>query len=202
MTRRPDMVLAVWIAAFQISGCDDPFERMIEQPRLDVWEPSGFLPGGIGTQPPPPGTVPRHVDILPRSVEQGLAGDGQPVSTIPIAIDADDLVSGYRRYRVLCAPCHGPGGHADTPIARDMSLRRPPSLVDDPVRSFPPGRVYRAIIDGYGLMPSYGARLGTRERWQVVAFVQALQLSQRVRLDELPPNVQRKFRDAMKRSSQ
>ena len=197
MMRAPGWCLAVSLAAVVAPACDgDPFERMIDQARLDTWEPSVHFEDGIGTRPPPDGTVPRDQEILTGAVEQGLSPGGLPVSSVPISIDVDDLAFGLERYHVLCSPCHGIAGDSNTAVARDMVLRRPPSLVDEPVRSHPPGRIYRAMVDGYGLMPSYASRLPIRDRWRVVAFVEALQLSQRAQLEQLPPEMRRKFRDA------
>jgi mono/diheme cytochrome c family protein len=68
-----------------------------------------------------------------------------------------------------------------------MELRRPPSLVADPVRAFPDGRIYSVIDEGYGLMPAYRQELAVDERWAVVAYVRALALASATRLDELPP---------------
>ena len=79
-----------------------------------------------------------------------------------------------------------------------MSLRKPPSLVDDPVRSFPPGRVFQVITDGYGLMPSYASALAVDERWAVVAYLRALTLSAHVTLDALPAAERRRAEEALR----
>ncbi len=74
-----------------------------------------------------------------------------------------------------------------------MPLRKPPSFLDPAARGWTDGRIFRAISQGYGLMPSYASRFGVEERWAVVGYVRALQASQGVPLRELPPELQRAF---------
>jgi mono/diheme cytochrome c family protein len=66
-----------------------------------------------------------------------------------------------------------------------MSLRKPPSL--HAYREVADGYIYQVITEGFGLMPSYAAELTVQERWAVVAYVRALQLSQNATLEQLPP---------------
>ena len=66
-----------------------------------------------------------------------------------------------------------------------MGLREPPSLVDLP--PYPDGYYYDVISVGYGLMPAYAEKLTPEQRWAVVAYVRALQESQRARLEDVPP---------------
>jgi hypothetical protein len=71
-----------------------------------------------------------------------------------------------------------------------MELRRPPAIAGVAARALPVGRVYQVIGEGYGLMRSYAEDLGApEERWSVVAYLQALQVSSSVPLDALPPEV-------------
>jgi hypothetical protein len=68
-------------------------------------------------------------------------------------------------------------------------LRRPANLVTAPYLDYPPGRIFNTITQGYGLMRSYAGELPIADRWAVVAYVQALQLSQHAELDALPAQV-------------
>ena len=77
------------------------------------------------------------------------------------------------------------------PVAINMSLRRPPSL--HAFRDVPDGHVFRVISEGFGLMPSYAAELSIEDRWAVVAYVRALQLSQYATVDQVPPDVRGKL---------
>ena len=97
------------------------------------------------------------------------------------------LDTGRKRYDITCGTCHGPLGDGDSIVARQMALRPPPSLhryVDRPA-----GYIYEVITKGFGMMASYAAELTVEERWAVVAYVRALQLSQSTPAVELPPDV-------------
>ena len=97
------------------------------------------------------------------------------------------LQTGRKRFEIICATCHGLVGDGRSLVARNMSLRPPPSLHD--YASRPDGYIYQVITRGFGLMPSYSAELPVEERWAVVAYVRALQLSQRSNLAASPPAV-------------
>jgi mono/diheme cytochrome c family protein len=70
-----------------------------------------------------------------------------------------------------------------------MQLRKPPSLLTADIASFPPGRLYHVITVGYGLMPANDYQLGPEQRWAVVAYLKALERSQRVKVRDLPVDV-------------
>lgn len=198
MNRLATALLVLACACNQQHGLDFDLNRMIYQPKVDVYEPVPELPGGTSMQVPPQGTVARDAVIATRPIEDGLGADGQPVAEIPVSISKSQLAAARNHFMIYCKPCHGATGDADTPVARVMQLRKPPPLVVDPVRSYPPGRIYRAITNGYGLMPTYADRLSMSQRWGVVAYVQALQLARNVRLDELPPEVRDRTRKALR----
>ncbi len=184
-----------------LGGCENPvsaigFERMIDQPRGKAFKASPYFADGRLMRTPPAGAVP--IDGAgSRDRMLGLAGDTY-ASTIPIAVDRALLRRGQDRFEVYCATCHGSTGDGKSIVAAHMSLRKPPSLVDDPVRSFPPGRVFQVISDGYGLMPSYASALVVDERWAVVAYLRALTLSAHVTLDTLPAAERRRAEEALR----
>jgi hypothetical protein len=68
-----------------------------------------------------------------------------------------------------------------------MSLRPPPSLLE--LAGRPDGHFFQVVSQGFGLMPSYASEIGVEERWAVVAYLRALQLSQRARLDLAPAEI-------------
>jgi mono/diheme cytochrome c family protein len=100
------------------------------------------------------------------------------------------LELGHKRFDITCGTCHGPLGDGDSIVARQMSLRPPPSLhkyVDRPA-----GYFFEVITRGFGMMASYAAELSIEERWAVVAYIRALQLSQGVPARELSPEQRQK----------
>jgi len=138
---------------------------------------------------PPEGTVPRSRPMVAPEVGAGVR-DGVLVDRVPVPVTRALVLRGQSRYEIFCATCHGSTGSGNTQVAENMRLRPPPPLVLPPVRDYPAGRIFRAVSEGYGLMRAYDAELSLDDRWAVVAYVQALQLSQQVALDALPPAMQ------------
>lgn len=179
------------LAALGASACDEgrvDFERMLTQNKLEPYEPSPHFSDGVGMRQPPEGTVHRGAITGNEPLRDGTQ-DGVYVTEFPLPIDRDTLARGENRFLVFCAPCHGVLGDGRSQVAENMQLRPPPSLHEQRLRDYPVGRIYSVIRQGYGLMPSYAADLSVEDRWAVVAYVQALQLSQNLRLAELPPDL-------------
>jgi mono/diheme cytochrome c family protein len=186
--------LALALAA---AGCDtretlvtpEPhLERMLDQKRADPYEANDFFRDKKTMQRPPEGTVP-YEELPARSdLVLGVA-DGGFLAQIPIPVTRGLVDNGRHQYGVFCAPCHGTLGDGTGPVAFNMRLRKPPSLVDAPVTGYPPGQIYSTIAVGYGLMPSYATQLDVDDRWGVVAYVEALQVAHRSKVDNLPAAV-------------
>ena len=199
MTSRTTLLLAVFTVA--LSGCENPvtaigFERMLDQPRGKAFKASPYFADGRLMRTPPAGVVPVDA-VSSRVLTLGLEGNAY-ASTLPVAVDGALLRRGHERFEVYCATCHGSTGDGTSIVATHMSLRKPPSLVDAPVRSFPPGRVFEVISNGYGLMPSYASALAPPERWAVVAYLRALTLAAHVELDQLPPADRHRAEEALR----
>lgn len=168
------------LALAGLTGCPrlDPMWR---QPKQKAYEAG---PRGAGMATPPAGTVP-YGALAPAPVATGLAPDGTPLRSAPVAVTAELLARGRSRYEVHCAVCHGVLGDGESQLALNMSLRKPPSLHD--YRDVGDGHLYRVITSGFGLMASYASELSVEDRWAVVAYVRALQLSQHASLEQVPP---------------
>jgi mono/diheme cytochrome c family protein len=178
--------IAAGALAVALSGCmwegwarapEPGLERMIEQPRVDAYESTEVLPGGLALQSAPEGTSPFAREEPPSPPQLTLASLGR----------------GRASFEIHCAPCHGLDGRAETPIAEDMTLRAPPSLSSADVVSLTDARIARVIREGFGLMPSYAVALDDVQRGEVVAYVRALQLRDRVRVASLPLSMQREL---------
>ena len=164
------------------------FERMLTQRNVRPYEEARFFADNRAMRPPPEGTIDRGRMVGRPALTDGVAGGGY-VRALPVPIDAALVARGRDRFELFCAACHGLRGDGVSEVARQMELRKPPSLLDEPVRGFPPGRVFQVISLGYGLMPSYAAELPVADRWATVAYLGALQLSQATPLAQLPPAV-------------
>ena len=171
-----------------LAGCPglDPLQR---QQKVKPYQASTFWKDGLAMRVPPAGTVQfRAADAaVDPAVVTGLGPDGKPVARSPLALTPDLLALGRRRFDVSCAVCHGLLGDGESQVAINMSLRRPPSL--HAYRDVADGYLFQVITDGFGLMPSYAAELSVRERWAIVSYVRALQLSQAASVAQVPPDV-------------
>ena len=148
----------------------DPLDR---QPKLRPYAESTLSPDGRAMRAPPVGAVPREREL-----------PGLPPEVTPALV-----ALGRARFDVVCAPCHGVAGDGDSIIAGKMGLRPPPSLHEARLRELSAASIYEVITDGYGLMPRLSPRLQPHERWAVIAYVRALQLSQSLPLADAPAPV-------------
>lgn len=174
-------MLALVLAA---PACDWDFERMVDQPKYEPYEYNEYFPDRTTMQRPPEGTVAWSAITGPPELTRGKSG-GAYVEKIPVDLSRAVLARGKNRYEIFCAACHGLTGYGNTQVAENMKLRPPPSLHSEAIRSYPPGRLYQVATEGYGLMPGYKEELTVPDRWAVVAYLQALQLSQHVEAVEM-----------------
>jgi mono/diheme cytochrome c family protein len=190
--RRGRLPAAIALAAFaacrteQTIVTPDPhLERMLVQEKALPYGTSPILPNGMTMQSPPEGTLPVTTPESDSLVASG-ASAGHFADRIPIRIDRARIDRGESQFDTICAACHGARGDGVSAVARKMALRKPPSLVAADIRAYPPGRIFRAVRDGYGLMPSYAEALSVDDAWAVVAYVRALQWAQGIPAADLP----------------
>jgi mono/diheme cytochrome c family protein len=167
------------------------------QARVNSYSESEFYSDRLAMREPPKGSVPRERVVLNAALSSGKTGPGPTdpyVTTFPLKVDRPLMMLGKKRYDITCGTCHGPVGDGDSIVARQMSLRPPPSLHNYIDR--PPGYIYEVITKGFGMMASYAGELSVRERWAVVAYIRALQLSQATPLDKAPPEARAQLQEA------
>lgn len=114
-----------------------------------------------------------------------LADNSGFVMTVPpsaIALSGDyakALARGQERFNIYCAPCHSRTGDGKGMVARVQNgFAKVTSLHDKTVREMPDGQLYATITNGVRVMPSYAAQIPLADRWAIVAYVRALELSQ------------------------
>lgn len=144
-------------------------------------------------RPFPPGTVARgHLDendALDRGIENGHWVEKFPVPVTPALV-----ARGQERFGIYCTPCHGLAGYGDGIVAaRADRLQEgtwvPPASMHAPsVMARPVGHIFNTITNGIRTMPSYGAQIPVADRWAIVAYVRALQLSQHAPIADLTPD--------------
>jgi len=185
--------LGVLAVAGPLTGCSVDFQGwagMKDQPKAMAYRESGVFEDERAMRVPPPGTVPREYMGRSRRVRTG--GDTVETSAgIPVALTREFVEEGHRSFDIYCATCHGVRGDGASPVARKMGLRAPPSLLELP--AYADGHYFNVVGQGFGLMPGYAEKLTPEQRWAVVAYVRALQASQRVRLEDVPPEVRERL---------
>jgi mono/diheme cytochrome c family protein len=181
----PLAVASLLAASFTAAGCDeDALNPMsARQPRIAAYGGSDFYADGMGMRQLPPGTVPRERITGDSGLTSGKVG-ANFVTTFPVKVDEALLRLGQKRYNITCGTCHGPLGDGDSIVAKQMSLKAPPSLMTFADR--PVGYIFEVATFGHGLMASYAAELPIKERWAVVAYVRALQRSRTATLEQAP----------------
>ncbi len=180
--------------AVVLAGCPVDWQGwagMKQQPKALPYRESSFFADERAMRQPPPGTVPRdrrgksRLFLTGRDASDGGSPDGGYIDAIPLTLTREVVESGQKSYDIYCATCHGVLGDGASQVARNMGLRVPPSLLELP--EYPNGYYFVVISEGYGLMPAYSEKLSPEQRWAVVAYVRALQRSQRARLEDVPP---------------
>jgi mono/diheme cytochrome c family protein len=184
-TRSALFVGLVISAAISATGCDEDLINPManRQPRVNAYGASDFYSDGLGMRAPPEGTVPRQRLTGNPAMTTGKEG-ASFVTAFPMKVDEAVLRLGQKRFNITCGTCHGPLGDGDSIVGRQMALRPPPSLMDFTNR--PVGYIFEVATKGHGLMASYATELTVAERWAVVAYIRALQISRTATLDRAP----------------
>jgi mono/diheme cytochrome c family protein len=133
---------------------------------------------------------------------------GEYVATFPLRIDAAAVARGQQRYTIFCAVCHDPVGTGRGKIV-ERGYLQPPSYHTDYSRGFdrrgirlllrdaPVGYYFEVVTRGFGAMPDYASQVPAEDRWKIIAYIRALQLSQYAPLDSLSPDARNEVRKAL-----
>lgn len=158
---------------------------MFNQDRYNPQAESQLFMDGRTMRTPAPGTVPREREVDPEIGQGRLPDDSGYVAEVPQSIaqrfgGAPAMMQrGLSRYEIYCRPCHdGTGSGRGTVITRSGWQPPPPSFHQDRIRQMPDGQLFATITRGVRTMPSYGAQIPVHDRWAIVSYVRALQLSQ------------------------
>ena len=176
-------LLSLALGAVALTGCE-VFDPMITQQKVKPYRESEFWPDHISMRAPQPGTVARE-EALAAEAQTGRGPDGKALTKPPMPVTRALLERGRKRFDVSCAVCHGYLGDGDSLVAKNMSLRTPPSLLARAGQ--PDGWYFQVMSEGFGLMPSYASVIPVEERWAIVAYIRALQISQTARAADLAP---------------
>ncbi|MEP6741371.1 MAG: cytochrome c [bacterium] len=180
---------------------------MQDQPKMKPYRSTVFFKDGLSSRPLVEGTVPRgflkedtefftgkkrgltatsttsepgttpgpHADR--NQALTGAAAYPDDVEVFPLTVTSETVARGKERYEIFCSACHGLTGNGDGMIVR-RGFRRAASFNDDRLRQAPVGHFFDAITNGWGAMPAYAPQIPAQDRWSIIAYIRALQLSQ------------------------
>jgi len=187
------------LALSVLAGCEKGMRDMYDQPRYKPFSRSELFADGTSARPLPEGSVLHSQGafagtssgrIGTEDVQRDLAATTAETNPYPVTMEL--LRRGQQRFSIYCLPCHGPAGDGDGLIAR-RGFPHPPSYHIDRLRNAPDRHFFDVITNGYGIMYSYADRVAPPDRWAIVAYIRALQLSQHAEVSKLPPQVQRQL---------
>jgi mono/diheme cytochrome c family protein len=180
-------------SACLLAGCERAKQDMYDQPRYKPFAASTLFPDGAAARMPPEGTQPRARGAFAGSTggRVGAAAvradiAAEQAQSNPYPVDMQLLERGRGRYMIYCLPCHSPLGDGDGLVVR-RGFPAPPTFHQERLRTAPDRHIYDVITHGYGVMVPYADRVEPVDRWAIVAFIRALQLSQNAPVDSLPP---------------
>jgi mono/diheme cytochrome c family protein len=170
---------------------------MHDQPRFKPLAQSDFFTDLRSARMPVDGTVARGQLRDDTYFYTGKLG-ANPGDFLPFPINLDTLARGRERFNIYCTPCHSRTGDGNGVIVQ-RGFRPPPSFHTDRLRKAPLGYFFDVMTNGFGAMPDYASQIPPRDRWCIVAYIRALQLSQGATASDIPagqqvPSVPPEFR--------
>ena len=183
MRGRSSFLAAAVACCVVLSACR---QDMHDTPRYEPLEESDFFPDGRSERPPVPNTVARGFLREDELLYTGRT-NGQLATVFPMPVTAQVMSRGQERFNVYCSPCHGRTGRGDGMVVR-RGFRARTSFDDQRLREAPVGYFYDVIANGFGAMADYSAQVPVMDRWEIVAYIKALQLSQHATVNDVPPD--------------
>ena len=157
---------------------------MHNQPKYRPLRATPFFRDGSSARPLVEGTVPRGTLQEDEAFFTGKVGTTL-VTELPFAVDEKVLARGQERYNIFCTPCHDAVGGGKGMVT-ERGFRAPTSFHVDRLRQAPVGHFFDVMTNGFGAMPDYRAQVSPRDRWAIVAYIRALQLSQHGAKTDIP----------------
>lgn len=190
--KRTIKLLILLAVALLAAGCA---MTMKAQPKYEPLALSDFYPDGRSARNPPENTIARGItENINPVLATGLL-NGTPVPDFPFPLTEDDLRRGEGLFDDVCAPCHGRTAEGNGVVVQ-RGFITPPSLTAPNIAAMPAGQLFGFVTNGFGAMPSYGEILQPTDRWRVVGYLRALQLSQSGTIDDVPPDQRNQIQPA------
>jgi mono/diheme cytochrome c family protein len=172
---------ATVVAMLLLAGCR---QDMQDQPRYKPLAGTDFFADHRASRPQVEGTVARGHLRIDEARYTGKI-DGNDIDQFPIPITKADIERGQTRFNIYCTPCHGRVGDGNGMVVL-RGYRQAASYYTDKLERAPVGHYFDVITNGFGAMPSYASRIVPDDRWRVIAYIRALQLSESATLSDVP----------------
>ena len=170
------------------AGCR---QDMHDQPRFKPLSKSDFYTDLRSSRPLVEGTVARgqlHEDAY---LYTGMMGNSAtPGDYMPFPATREVLARGRERFNIYCTPCHSRLGDGKGIVPSRGFAKMPPSFHIARLQKAPLGYFFDVITHGFGVMPDYSAQISPQDRWAIVAYIRALQLSQNAASNDIPAGQQ------------
>ena len=169
------------VSMVSLAGCR---QDMHNQPKYRALRGTAFFGDGGSARPLVEGTVARGTLHDDEAFFTGKVGNAT-VKELPFAVDDAGLDRGQDRFNIYCTPCHDATGSGKGMVVQ-RGYKSPPSFHDERLRNADAGYFFDVMTNGFGAMPDYRMQLSARDRWAVVAYIRALQLSQHAAAADVP----------------
>jgi mono/diheme cytochrome c family protein len=183
----------ITVCLILVSACQ---QQMADQPRYEPLQKSAFFGDERSARPLVEGTVARG---QLRANEHLYTGkyQGKLAETFPYRVTYGALARGQERFNIYCSPCHDRVGTGQGMVVH-RGFRVPPSFHIDRLRAAPVGHFFDVITHGFGAMADYAEQISPQDRWAIVAYIRALQLSQHAALADVPADERQRLTGAQK----
>ena len=181
------LIAMVCASALSFAGCGGTLRQdMANQPRQNPLSPAKFFPDDRSERP-----------LIDNTVVRGALAEDElfvpkESNAFPLPLTQELLERGRDRYAIFCTPCHGLQGDGMGMVTL-RGMKHPPSYHQDRLRNVPNGYLFDVITNGFGAMNGYSVQLAPRDRWAVVAYLRALQVSRNAHVADLPANLREKL---------
>jgi mono/diheme cytochrome c family protein len=172
---------------------------MAKQPKVKTQTADPMFADGRAMRPPVSGTVAWGEFHESSAYWTGRMADGW-ITVLPIPVTEQLVRRGQERFDIFCTPCHGLAGYGEGSVAKRADALKegtwvpPSSYHTDLVRERPVGHIFNTITNGIRNMPAYGPQIPVADRWAIVAYVRALELSQDATVNDVPRELRNQLR--------
>lgn len=181
------------------------FPDMKRQLKLRPQTANGFFASGLSSHLPQPGTIAQEKPLLVGgkevySFEDAPVNTGRVTGTTnfielnPFPVTAPLLARGQRQFNIYCAPCHGQTGEGTGITKKIGAMAIVANLHDKRIVQLTDGELFNTVGYGKGVMQGYAPQLTVEDRWAVISYLRALQLSRLGVVTDLAPETQAKFK--------